>query len=152
MPRLPAAILLTACLPFFATAADVVPYTITNGNRISASLTGQTGDWQLGRRLYFDQSLTGCSTCHGSPGGPGAETVGGTTAPSLAGVGSRLTSGEIRLWIVAPVAIDPLTEMPGFFLPGQTPAADAAIINGPRLTASQIEDIVAYLARQTAAD
>ncbi|MEM9046882.1 MAG: c-type cytochrome [Pseudomonadota bacterium] len=138
--------------PSLVVALDVVPYTITDGRRIDASLTGQIGDWQLGRRLYFDRELTGCSTCHGSPAGPGAETRQDVQAPNLEGIASRLSNGEIRLWIAAPIAINPDTEMPAYYLPGQRTNPDAPIINGPRLTAPQIEDLVAYLSRQKSAE
>ncbi|MEM1276204.1 MAG: c-type cytochrome [Pseudomonadota bacterium] len=144
------AIAILICLSQPSWAADVVAYTVTNGSRIEASLTGQSGDWQLGRRLYFDRELTGCSTCHGSPGGPGAEQIAGSEAPSLEGIASRLGNGEIRLWIVAPMVLDPMTKMPAYYMPGQRREADAPVINGPRLTAAQIEDLVAYLARQSA--
>ncbi|MEM7178170.1 MAG: c-type cytochrome [Pseudomonadota bacterium] len=131
-------------------AAEIAaPYTITNGSRIDDPIAGLTGDWQRGRTLFFDQNLTGCSACHGSPGGPGAETFDGSEeAPSLDGIAGRMSVGEIRLWIVAPETIDPNAAMPGFFLAGQRTEAGSPLINGPWLSAQQVEDIVAYLARQ----
>lgn len=130
-------------------AQIAAPYTITDGSRIDAPIAGLSGDWQRGRALFFDQSLTGCSACHGSPGGPGAETIDNREeAPSLDGIAGRMSIGEIRLWIVAPETIDPNAAMPGFFLAGQRTEADSPLINGPWLSAQQVEDIVAYLARQ----
>lgn len=151
LDRLSLACLLTlAICPTGSAQGTLSPYVITDGSRIEQSLTGLAGDWTRGRTLYFDRQLTGCSACHGSPAGPGAEIVDeNADAPSLTAVGSHLEIGEIRLWIVAPQAINPETAMPGFFLAGQRPEADSPVINGPWLTAQQIEDLVAYLARQT---
>ncbi|MEM7238190.1 MAG: c-type cytochrome, partial [Pseudomonadota bacterium] len=129
----------------------LVAYTVTDGMRIDAPLTGRPGDWRRGRDIYFDRALTGCSSCHGSPGGPGAEVrAENNDAPGLSGIASRMSEGEIRLWIVAPATLDPRTDMPGFYLAGQRTGAENPIINGPWLSAAEIEDLVAYLARQIA--
>ncbi|MEL6478199.1 MAG: cytochrome c [Pseudomonadota bacterium] len=145
------AVLLAACaLPFSGGAAEIARYVITDNRSIDAPLAGQTGDWQRGRTLYFDRKRAGCSGCHGSPGGPGAEIVAGNeNAPRLARIADRMAPGEIRLWIAAPVVIAPGTEMPAYFLAGQRRDAEAPVPNGPRLTAGEIEDLVAYLSRQT---
>ena len=133
-----------------ASAQTVAPYVISDGKSIDAPLAGAEGIWQTGRMLYFDRKLTGCSGCHGSPGGPGAEIVAGNEgAPSLTGVAARLTEGEIRLWIAAPIAMNPETAMPSFHLAGQRTGPLAAIPNGPWLSAEEVEHLVAYLARQT---
>ncbi|MEM7508963.1 MAG: c-type cytochrome [Pseudomonadota bacterium] len=148
-------IFLTFCLsmPAWAGADDppvIAPYTITDGRSIDDPLAGAEGVWQTGRLIYFDRKLTGCSGCHGSPGGPGAEIVAGNEgAPALSGIGSRMSPGEIRLWIAAPVAIDPETAMPAFYLAGQRRDGEGGAVNGPWLSAQQIEHLVAYLSRQT---
>jgi sulfur-oxidizing protein SoxX len=127
-------------------AEPVVAYTITNGgangSEITASLTGAPGDAARGRALYGDEARAGCPACHGVPGVAG-ETA---SAPDLAGVGGRLSTGAIRLWIVAPVAIDPETAMPAFYAAGQRGEAEDTLYGGPALTAAEIEDLVAYLA------
>ena len=68
------------------------------------------------------------------------------SAPDLAGVGARLSGGAIRLWIAAPVAIDPETAMPAYYAAGQRDGAEDPLYGGPVLTAAEIEDLVAYLA------
>lgn len=129
--------------PLSARTADpVVAYTIVNGNSIPASLSGAPGDAARGRRLYASNPRAGCPACHGMPGDPG----GGVTAPDLAGIGARLTPGQIRLWLVAPEAQDAATKMPSFYAAGQRKAADDPLYGGPALTAAEIEDLVAYLA------
>lgn len=136
-----------------AGAADrVVPYSIVDAREIPESLTGQEGDPEAGRQLYFDLGLTHCSGCHGSPGRPGAQAVPGRAdAPSLAGVGRRLSEGAIRLWLVAPQAISPGTAMPSFYAAGQRNDPDDPRFGEPLLSAAQIEDILAYVVRQTEA-
>ncbi len=123
-------------------AEPVVAYTITNGSEIGASLTGAPGEAAPGRALYAGEARAGCPACHGVPGAAG-ETA---TASDLAGVGGRLSAGAIRLWIVAPVAIDPETAMPAYYAAGQRREADDPLYGGPALTAEEIEDLVAYLA------
>lgn len=153
-PRLALPLAISAlCLAQMASGAGaaerVVPYRIVDAREIPESLTGQTGDPEAGRRLYFDLGLTHCSGCHGSPGGPGAQAVPGRAdSPSLAGVGGRLSEGAIRLWLVAPQAIRPGTAMPSFYAAGQRDDPEDPLFGEPLLSAAEIEDIVAYLMRQ----
>lgn len=135
-----------------AQSPRVVPYTIENAREIPESLTGLVGDGERGRQLYFDRERSGCSGCHGSPGGPGAEAVGqGSNAPSLAGVAGRMSLGAIRLWLVAPDVLKPGSAMPAYYAAGQRDNPNDPRFGEPRLTAAEIEDLVAYLARQHAA-
>ncbi len=131
-------------------AQDVVAYSIVDAREVPDSLTGRPGDPEAGRKLYFDRQLTRCSGCHGSPGGPGAQAdPGAAGAPSLAGVAGRLSEGAIRLWLVAPQVIDPGTRMPGYYSIGQRDDPADPRYGEPLLTAGQVEDLVAYLLRQT---
>ncbi len=123
-------------------AEPVVAYTITNGSEITISLTGVPGDAARGQALFGGEARAGCPACHGVPGAAGAAA----STPDLAGVGGRLSAGAIRLWIVAPVAIDPETAMPAFYAAGQRGQADDPLYGGPALTAAEVEDLVAYLA------
>lgn len=122
------------------------PYTVRNGREIPESLTGKPGDAVAGRRLYHNSSRTGCSLCHGSAEGPRAADDE-RTAPDLHRIGQRLSQGRLRLWVVAPGAIRPNTGMPSFHKPGQRDDPTDPLFGGPRLTAAEIEDIVAYLTR-----
>jgi len=124
----------------------VVAYTITNGSEIAASLTGAPGDGERGRLLYAGESRAGCPGCHGVPGAPAGEPKAmKTDGPDLAGVGARLTEGEIRLWIAAPEVLHAETKMPAYFAAGQRTDPDDPLYGGPALTAAEIEDLVAYL-------
>ena len=124
-----------------AAAADpIVAYTIVDAGAIPESLTGARGDPERGEALFAHDPRAACAACHGMPG------AGGATASDLAGVGGRLTAGEIRLWIVAPEVLEPETEMPAYYAAGQRTGAADRLYGGPTLTASAIEDLVAYLA------
>lgn len=158
--RLPASIFLAAALLAQslalsaaignAKAEDVVAYDIVDAREVPDSLTGRPGDPEAGRKLYFDRQLTRCSGCHGSPGGPGAQAdPGAAGAPALAGVARRLSEGAIRLWLVAPQVIEPGTRMPGYYAVGQRDDPADPRYGEPLLTAGEIEDLVAYLMRQT---
>lgn len=144
-------ILLTILLsPGLVTGAErVVAYEIVNAREIPDSLTGAPGDAERGRKLYFDRVLTRCSGCHGSPGGPGAQSdAQASDAPSLAGVGSRLSEGSLRLWLVAPSILASQTGMPTYYKLGQRADPNDPRYGEPLLSAQEVEDLVAYLLRQ----
>lgn len=125
-------------------AEPIVAYTITDAREIVASLTGAPGDAERGRALYAGEARAGCPACHGIPASAGGAPQG----PELTGVGSRMSPGEIRLWIVAPKVADPETAMPAFYAAGQRLGAEDPLYGGPALTAAEIEDLVAYLVAQ----
>lgn len=135
---------MAAALPVRA-SEPIVAYTITDAAEIRESLTGAPGDPARGRDLYVSEPRAGCPACHGIPGSPGGAPQG----PDLAGIGTRLGPGAIRLWIVAPEVPKPDTAMPAFYAAGQRRGADDPLYGGPALTAGEIEDLVAYLAEQT---
>jgi len=124
----------------------VVAYTILNARSIPARLTDRPGNPERGRQLFFDRQRTGCSGCHGSPGGPGAEaTPDSEDAPDLAGLARRMEIGTARLWLVAPAVLAPETEMPAFYAIAQRTDPNDPRYGEPRLSAEEIEDILAYL-------
>ena len=122
----------------------VVAYTITDARSIEASLTGSPGNAGRGAALFAAEarpgSPGGCAACHGIPGAAGQRS-----AADLAGLGGRMSPGEIRLWIVAPEAIAPGTAMPPYYAAGQRTGAEDPLFGGPALTAGEVEDLVAYL-------
>ena len=122
------------------------PYTVRDGRAIPEPLTDAPGDPVRGRRLYHNFSRTGCSLCHGTaeaPRRPDSER----TAPPLDRVADRLSPARLRLWIVSPGTIRPGTVMPAFHKPGQRTDVTDPLYGGPRLTAAEVEDLVAYLSR-----
>lgn len=121
-------------------------YTVKDGRAIPESLTGAPGDPVRGRRLFHNFSRTGCSLCHDTAEAP-RPPDSDRTAPPLDRVADRLTPARIRLWIVAPETIRPRTTMPAFHKPGQRIDVEDPLYGGPRLTAAEVEDLVAYLSQ-----
>ncbi|MEM7423669.1 MAG: c-type cytochrome [Pseudomonadota bacterium] len=124
-------------------------YEIRNGREIPNSLIGVAGDWELGRRVYFNRTLAGCSGCHGSPGGPGAQPdVGVEPASSLAGIADRLPEGLIRTWLIAPELIAAERSGHSYYRVGQRDDPLDPRFGETRLSATEIEGLIAYLLRQ----
>ncbi|HTV37017.1 MAG TPA: sulfur oxidation c-type cytochrome SoxX [Xanthobacteraceae bacterium] len=120
----------------------LVPYVIV-GDSIPASLTGTKGDPVRGRAIVADQRVGMCLLCHS---GPFPENkFQGNIGPDLAGVGGRLSEGQLRLRIVDTSKIDPNTIMPPFYRVEGLSRVPPAYQGKPVLTAVEIEDVVAYL-------
>ncbi|GGF73821.1 sulfur oxidation c-type cytochrome SoxX [Azorhizobium oxalatiphilum] len=138
-------VLLTALLlagPSFDAQAVATSYEI-EGDAIAEPLTGHEGDAERGAALVADRTLSLCVLCHSGLVAP--VHMQGNLAPSLAGIGGRLTPGQIRLRVVDMKRLNPDSLMPVYG--GVAPGARVA---GPWqgkaiLTADEIEDIVAYL-------
>ena len=69
----------------------------------------------------------------------------GDLAPDLAGVGSRLSAGQIRLRIVDPGRLNPATIMPAYYRTEGLQRVSPAFRGKTILTAREIEDVVAFL-------
>jgi sulfur-oxidizing protein SoxX len=136
---------LAAVVPLFApsgAAVELVPYKIV-GMEIPAPLTNEPGN--PGRALVAirDVNNVTCLICHKMPiqGEPDPGDIG----PSLDGVGSRYTAGELRLRLVDPKAINPDTIMPAYYRIEGLNRVLEQYRDKPIYTAQQIEDVVAYL-------
>lgn len=127
------------------------PYTVRDGREVPEPLAGIEGDPVAGRRLFHNFSRTGCSLCHGTPEAPRPDDSD-RTAPDLHRVAERLSPGYLRLWIISPQAIRPEATMPAFHKPGQRENPADPLYGGPRLTAAEVEHIVAYLANAGGAE
>ncbi|MEO1531548.1 MAG: c-type cytochrome [Pseudomonadota bacterium] len=140
-----------------AEPAAVAPYTILNGRSIPESLTGRAGDAAEGLRLYLNAARSGCAACHGVPDAPGTRGHPGREGsapsapgmPSLERVGTRLSPGTIRLWLVMPDLLGDRGAMPSAYAAGQRTDPADPLHGGPRLTAAEIEDLVAWLSGLT---
>ena len=129
-------------LPFGAHAQALAPYRIV-GDGIPVSLTGSPGDAERGRALVLDRTST-CILCHS---GPFPETrFQGDLAPGLAGAGSRWSESQLRLRLVDAAHFNPATIMPSYYRVDGLARVGTNWHGKPILSASQIEDIVAYLA------
>ncbi len=133
-------------LGFYMTASlagELVAYTVVDDSMIEEPLTGKSGDPKLGRKVAIDRKLGNCLACHRMP--VPEQQFHGETGPDLAGVGSRLTPGELRLRVVNPKVVNPETMMPAFYRVKGLNRVMKDFAGKPILTAEQVEDVVAYL-------
>ena len=98
------------------------------------------GDAARGREVFTSREGGHCVLCHAAPG----IAVAGNVGPSLAGVGSRLTAGQLRLRIADITRINPDATMPAFHRPGSERVA-SNYAGRTALDGQQVEDLVAYL-------
>ena len=141
--RVAALLVLALAAPSAQAGEGLIPTTIV-GDAIPESLTGVPGDAARGRAIVVDRTRGLCLLCHSGPFPE--ERFQGNLAPDLAGVGGRLSSGQLRLRLVDGRALNPETIMPPYYsLTGLTrvgPAWQGRQI----LSAAEIEDVVAFLA------
>ena len=109
---------------------------------IPASLTGAPGNATQGRALVVERSST-CILCHNGPFPE--QKFQGDLAPSLAGVGSRWSAGQLRLRLVDASRLNATTIMPSYYRIDGLDRVGLSWRGKPILSAEQIEDIVAYL-------
>jgi sulfur-oxidizing protein SoxX len=121
----------------------LVPYTIVDDNSIPKSLTGKAGDPANGRKLAINRKKGNCLACHAMP--IPEQQFHGETAPSLYGVGNRLSVGELRLQIVNSKVTNEDTMMPSFYRTFGYNRPLKKFAGKSILKAQDVEDIVAYL-------
>ena len=125
-----------------AAAVEISPYVVV-GDAIPAPLNGLTGDRARGRRLVLDRETGNCLICHQVP--MPSEPSQGDLAPSLAGVGSRLTAGQMRLRLVDQSKLNPATLMPAYHRVNDLKRVAPKYKAVPVFSAQEIEDVVAWL-------
>ena len=114
------------------------------GDAIPASLSGVPGDAARGRAIVLDRQRGLCLLCHNGPFPE--ERFQGDLAPSLAGAGSRLSVGQLRLRMVDGRRLNPDTIMPSYYSLDGLVRVGRAWQGKTVLTAEEIEDVVAFLA------
>jgi L-cysteine S-thiosulfotransferase len=124
-------------------ALTLLPYTVV-GDAIPVPLTGVPGDPARGRVIVTSRQRGLCLLCHSGPFPE--ERFQGDLAPDLAGVGSRLSEGQIRLRLVDSRSLDPDTIMPSYYRTDGLNRVGSAWRDKPVLNAEEIEDVVAFLA------
>lgn len=121
----------------------LVPYTIVDDNSIPQSLTGKPGDPANGRKLAINRKKGNCLACHVMP--IPEQQFHGETAPSLYGVGKRLSEGELRLQLVNAKITNDSTLMPSFYRTHGFNSVLKKFAGKSILEAQDVEDILAYL-------
>ena len=133
--------LLVAALVLIAPAAGAQQIV---GDAIPKSLTGQPGDAARGRAIVANRSVGLCLLCHSGP--IAEERFQGDLSPSLAGAGSRWSTGQLRLRIVDGSRLNADTIMPAYYRTGGLQRVARNFEGKTILSAEQVEDVVAYLA------
>lgn len=128
--------------PAIAAVATALAITIV-GDAIPASLTGAKGDPARGRSIVVNRNIGLCLLCHGGPFPE--ERFQSMIGPDLAGIGARLSEGQIRLRIVDPGRLNAASIMPAYYRTEGLARVAPAFRGKPILTAEQIEDVVAFL-------
>jgi sulfur-oxidizing protein SoxX len=108
------------------------------------ALDGLVGDPARGLAVVRDRGTGNCLICHRAP--ISDEPFQGDLGPDLAGVGDRLTAGQIRHRLIDASRLNPATLMPPYHRTDGLTRVATRWQGRPVLTAQQIEDVVAWLA------
>lgn len=101
------------------------------------------GDPARGRALVVARESANCVLCHAVP--DPAVRFSGNVGPSLAGVGARLSEGQIRLRVADNLRVNPNTVMPSYYKVDGLDRVAGTYAGKPVLTAQEVEDVVAWL-------
>ncbi len=111
---------------------------------IEKPLGGFKGDAVKGRALAAAGNKGNCLACHQLP--IVEEEFHGEIGPSLNGLASRYSEGEIRMRVVNIQELNPYSLMPPFYKKPDELVQVAKQYQGKTvLTAQEVEDVVAYL-------
>jgi len=125
---------------------DLIPYKV-DADAVPKPLGNLKGDPERGESIVRDRRVGNCLICHTFP--IEGEAFQGEIGPLMAGVGSRLTKGQIRLRLIDQSRINPETIMPPYYRVNGLTNVAPEYRGEPALDAQQIEDVVAYLASLT---
>ena len=100
-----------------------------------------SADAARGREVFVSREGGHCVLCHSVPG----VALAGDVGPSLAGVGSRLSPGQIRLRIADISRVKPDALMPAFHRTEGLTRVASNYAGKPVLSGQQVEDLVAWL-------
>lgn len=125
-----------------ARAAAGAPFRVV-GDAIVDPLSNAPPDAGRGRAIVASRQTGLCLLCHTAP--IPEERFQGNIAPDLKGVGSRWSAGQLRLRVADPRRLNPASVMPAYLRGDGLTRVGAAWQGKPVLSATQIEDVVAYL-------
>jgi sulfur-oxidizing protein SoxX len=120
----------------------LVAYEIV-GDAVPKPLGGLKGDAERGKEIVRDRRVGNCLICHTFP--IAGERFQGELGPAMAGVGSRLSEGQIRLRLIDQTRLNPDALMPAYYRIEGLNEVAPEYAGKPVLGAQQIEDVVQYL-------
>jgi len=125
------------------TAVTAVSYRVV-ADGVPEPLAARPGDAARGRALVVAREPANCVLCHAVP--DAAIRFSGDLGPSLTGIGARLSVAQLRLRVANNLRVNPATIMPGYYNVDSLDRVAPNYRGKPILSASETEDIVAYLA------
>jgi L-cysteine S-thiosulfotransferase len=125
-----------------ARAQEIASFTVA-GDAIEAALENRSGNALRGEAVVRNRETGNCLICHEIP--DRRERFQGEIGPPLAGVGLRLTPGQIRLRVVDPTRVNAAAIMPAYHRVHGLTNVDPRHAGRPVLDAQEIEDVVSYL-------
>lgn len=128
-------------------AADGLLAYVVRGDAVPEPLGGLTGDAGRGRAVVLDRRRGNCLICHAVP--VAGQPFQGSLGPAMAGVGSRLDAGQLRLRLIDQSRLNPETIMPPYYRVEGLVDVAPEFRGRPALDAQEIEDVVAWLATLT---
>ena len=141
-----AIVVASSAVPVIARAADptaaIVPFRIV-ADGIPEALGGASGDAARGRTLIIARDPANCVLCHAVP--ESAVPFAGDLGPSLGGIGARLSASQLRLRVVDSRRVNAATIMPSYYVVDGLERVASGYRGKPILSASELEDVVAYL-------
>ncbi|MCC7081511.1 MAG: sulfur oxidation c-type cytochrome SoxX [Burkholderiales bacterium] len=142
MGRNPRSLRLVAAVALAAIVAGCAAGVRSASDALDTALTATPGDSARGREVIAGRDGN-CLLCHEMPR-TGVRFMG-NLGPSLAGVGARLTPGQLRLRLVDSKRLNPESIMPSYYRIEGLVQVAAAYRGKTVLSAQQIEDAVAFL-------
>ncbi|CAN1493237.1 Sulfur oxidation c-type cytochrome SoxX [Rhabdaerophilaceae bacterium] len=130
-----------ACAILFAGNQGVLAQNVPEATPLEID---RPADPANGRKIVADRRRGLCLLCHSGPFPE--ERFQGTLAPSLAGAGSRWTTGQLRMRIIDSSTINRQSIMPAYFRKEGQNRVARSHIGRTILTAEEIEDVTAFLA------
>jgi sulfur-oxidizing protein SoxX len=113
------------------------------GDAISRPLTDRAGDAARGREIAFSREHGNCPICHVLPASD--EALHGDVGPSLKGVATRLSEGQLRSRVVDARRTNPESVMPSYYRLDGLKRVQTIYAGKTVLSAGEIEDVLAYL-------
>ena len=139
-PAILACLLTVACAP---ESPRLVSPDQISGDAIPLPLEDTEADVTRGEVLFASRDGGHCVLCH-QVAGLDAEFQG-DVGPTLSGIGSRLSPGQIRLRLVDYEQVRPGVPMPSYFRIHDLYQVSNTYEGEPILSARDVEDLVAYL-------